>query len=63
MSIYLGTKGYLDDIDVKKITRFEKEFLEFMDAAYPQVGEIHPYRKRKITDEAEATLKKSYRTV
>ena len=39
MSIYLGTKGYLDDIDVKKITRFEKEFLEFMDAAYPQVGE------------------------
>ena len=58
MSIYLGTKGYLDDIDVKKITRFEKEFLEFMDAAYPQVGESIRTEK-KITDEAEATLKKA----
>ena len=58
MSIYLGTKGYLDDIDVKKITSFEKEFLEFMDAAYPQVGESIRTEK-KITDEAEATLKKA----
>ena len=58
MSIYVGTKGYLDNVDVKKITRFEKEFLEFMDAAHPAVGESIRAEK-KITDEAEAELKKA----
>lgn len=28
--IFAGVKGFLDDIDVKDISRFEKEFLEFM---------------------------------
>lgn len=30
MAIYLGTKGYLDDVAVKDITRMESEFLDFM---------------------------------
>ncbi|HSH11126.1 MAG TPA: F0F1 ATP synthase subunit alpha [Ilumatobacter sp.] len=30
VSIFAGTKGYLDDIDVSDVTRFEKELLEFM---------------------------------
>ena len=58
MSIYLGTKGYLDDIAVKDINRLEHEFFEFMDANYPGIGESIRTEK-KITDENEAALKKA----
>ncbi len=30
VSIFAGTKGYLDDIDVSDVIRFERELLEFM---------------------------------
>jgi F-type H+-transporting ATPase subunit alpha len=30
VSIFAGTKGYLDDIDVSEVIRFERELLEFM---------------------------------
>ena len=30
MSIYAGTEGYLDDVPVKEVARFEEQFLEFM---------------------------------
>ena len=58
MAIYLGAKGYLDDIEVKRISRFEKEFLEFMDVAYSKVGESIRETK-KITDETDAELQKA----
>lgn len=39
MAIYLGTKGYLDDVAVKDITRMESiRFLDFMDANHPEIG-------------------------
>ncbi len=30
VSIFAGTKGYLDDVDVSAVVRFERELLEFM---------------------------------
>lgn len=36
--IYAGTRGYLDNIDVKQVSRWQNEFLRFMDTAHPQVG-------------------------
>lgn len=58
MAIYLGTKGYLDDVAVKEVTRCEKEFLEFMDANHPEVG-ADILSTKKITDENEEALKKA----
>ncbi|MCD8360681.1 MAG: F0F1 ATP synthase subunit alpha [Acidaminococcaceae bacterium] len=58
MAIYLGTKGYLDDVAVKDITRLEGEFLDFMDANHPEIGSSIRSEK-KITDENEAALKKA----
>lgn len=57
MAIYLGTKGYLDDVAVKDITRMESEFLDFMDANHPEIG-ASIRDEKKITDENEAALKK-----
>ena len=37
MIIYVATNKYLLDIPVEDITRFEAEFLEFMDTRYPEV--------------------------
>ena len=36
--IYAGTRGYLDNVDVKQIQRWKSEFSRFMDTAYSQVG-------------------------
>lgn len=38
MIIYAVTKKYLTDIPLEKIKDFEKEFLNFMDNNYPEVG-------------------------
>lgn len=58
MAIYLGTKGYLDDVAVKDVTRCEKEFLEFMAANHPEVS-ADILSAKKITDENEEALKKA----
>ena len=58
MAIYLGTKGYLDDVAVKDVTRCEKEFLDFMDANHPEVG-ADIVKTKKITDENEKALKEA----
>lgn len=37
ISIYTATKGYLDEIPVADILRFEKEFLAFIDSNHPEI--------------------------
>jgi F-type H+-transporting ATPase subunit alpha len=39
MIIYIGTKGYIDDIPLHLVKHFESEFYVFMDERYPTVGE------------------------
>ncbi len=58
MSLYLGTKGYLDDVAVKDVTRCEKEFLNFMEVNHPEVG-ADIRNTKKITDANEEALKKA----
>jgi len=36
--IYAGTRGYLDNVDVKQIQRWKAEFPRFMDTAYSNIG-------------------------
>ncbi len=56
--IYAGTKGFLDDIPVSEITRFEQEFYSFMDAKYSSV--LEKIRESKALDaDTEEELKKA----
>jgi F-type H+/Na+-transporting ATPase subunit alpha len=35
--MFTGTNGYLDDLPLEAVQRFEKEFLEMMDMKYADV--------------------------
>ena len=37
MAIWAGTQGYLDDVQVDDVGRFEAEFLEHIDANHPEI--------------------------
>lgn len=37
VSIYTATKGFLDEIPLQDVLRFEKEFLAFVETSYPQI--------------------------
>lgn len=55
-SIFAATEGYLDDIDLSKIQRFEKEFLNFLRSNHPEL--LTEIREKKImSDELIQQLK------
>ena len=56
VSIYAGTKGFLDSVDVEHVQRFERELLDMMQAKHADV--LTAIRdEAKLTDEIEAKLK------
>jgi len=56
--IYVVTKKYLLDVDVDKITRFEKEFFEYIKTKYPEIPTS--IREQKvISDEIDEKLQKA----
>jgi F-type H+-transporting ATPase subunit alpha len=56
ISIYLVTKGHLDDIPVADIRRFEKEFHSFLDASHEDIlASIREHKK--MEDENDEKLK------
>ncbi len=56
--IYAGTKGYLDDIEVSSIRKFEAELYPFIETKYPQILE-NIRTAQKIDDDTENLLKKA----
>ena len=56
--LFAATNGYCDDIPVKDITRFEKEFLAYMAANAPEIG-VSICNDKKILDETKAALVKN----
>jgi F-type H+/Na+-transporting ATPase subunit alpha len=50
MIIYTAVNGYLDDLKVEVIRKFEEEFYPFMDKEYPDV--VHTIAQIKDLDEA-----------
>ncbi len=56
MIIYATINKYLADVPVTEVSRFEKEFLDFMDNQHPEVGKAI-IAEQKLTDEIEANLK------
>ncbi len=55
VSIFAGTKGYLDDLEVSQVSAFEKALLAHIRDEFPEVLE-EIAAKRTISDELEATL-------
>ncbi len=56
MSIYAVTNGYLDDVAVGHVRRFERELHEFMRAQRPEVGQAIRSSGR-LEEDTEAQLK------
>lgn len=56
--IFAGTGGYLDDIPVNAIQRFEREFLAFVHDRYPEVPE-NIRREKEIDSITQAALEKA----
>ncbi len=58
VSIFAGTQGYLEDIPVGDVKRYEKELLEFVDLNYPNI--FNEIRETKtLDDELVETIKKA----
>ncbi len=58
MIIYVATRRYLLDVHVEDITRFEKEFYEFIDTKYPDIPAS--IKAEKVISEAtQETLEKA----
>jgi F-type H+-transporting ATPase subunit alpha len=55
MSIYAGTQGYLDDVPLKDVARWEKTFLEYVKARKPELRAAIETEK-KLTSKIEADL-------
>jgi F-type H+-transporting ATPase subunit alpha len=56
MSIYAGAEGYLDEVPVKEVSRWESEFLTFVRDQKPKLREALT-RDKKLTDPILADLK------
>ncbi len=56
--IYAGTRGYLDDLPIKSIRKFEDEFYPFIETKYPQIFE-NIRTKKQLDSDTEELLKKA----
>ena len=56
--IFAVNNGYLDDVEVNDVRKWEDEFLSFVEARHPEV--LQRIRTEKtLSDELEADLKKA----
>src|SRR5208283_4728977 len=56
MSIFAGSEGFLDDIPVREVPKFEKAFLKFIHDQKPDLRAALD-RQKKLTDQIAADLK------
>ncbi len=54
--IYLGTKGLLQNVPVKKVRQFEQEYLSYLEAKHKDV--LNSLKAGKLTDEDMAVMEK-----
>jgi F-type H+-transporting ATPase subunit alpha len=55
LSIWAGTNGYLDDVPVAAVRKFETEWLQFLNQTYAEV--VHNVRtKQQMSDEDQKRL-------
>jgi len=56
VSLYTVTKGYLDDLPVQDVRRFEKEFLDYVEANHPGIYESIRDTKDLTADNEKALI-------
>jgi len=56
MIIFAGTQGYLDDVPVHKIQKWEREFHRWMDLYHPEIGKRIAETK-DLDEETEKALR------
>jgi F-type H+-transporting ATPase subunit alpha len=56
MILYAAINGYLDDVPMDKVTAFEANFHQSMEANHPEIGKSIA-SKKEITPETEEKLK------
>jgi F-type H+/Na+-transporting ATPase subunit alpha len=59
VSIYCGTNGFLEEIEIHDVKRFEKEFLEFIGMKYNQIFDTIRIEKQ-LKDETVELIKKAH---
>ncbi|MEJ5300696.1 MAG: F0F1 ATP synthase subunit alpha [Thermodesulforhabdaceae bacterium] len=58
VSLYAGTRGFLDPIPVEKVTEYEKQMHEFMETKHPEIlREIK--EKKELTPDLDEKIKKA----
>jgi F-type H+-transporting ATPase subunit alpha len=57
MLIYAGSRGHLDNVAISEISRWEREFVRYMDAGHPAIGA--KLQTGAWNDEIEANLKQA----
>jgi F-type H+-transporting ATPase subunit alpha len=57
VSIYLATNGYMDEVPVIDIKRFEKEVLEFIEVKHNEIFEAIK-KEKSLSDNVESDIKK-----
>ncbi len=56
--LYVGNGGYLDDIPIGQVRRFEREFMRHVNAAYPDIG-LNIAKTKQLDEATEGLLKKA----
>ncbi len=59
--IYAATNGFIDDVPVGSVRRFETEFLAFLDDKYPEILETVG-KEKALSDTTSETLKSAITT-
>ncbi len=53
--IFCGVNGYLDDLEVNKISRFEHDFYIFLDSKHPEIEKL-VMEKKELTDDIKQKI-------
>jgi F-type H+-transporting ATPase subunit alpha len=56
MSLFAGTKGFLDDVPVRSVQKWEADFLTFIRERKPEIRAALE-REKKVTDQIDADLR------
>ena len=63
MIIYAGTSGGLDDLPAKRVTEFERAFIEYVNDSHPELAQSIIDAAKDIPDETKALLDQAVATV
>jgi F-type H+-transporting ATPase subunit alpha len=58
MIIYAVTNGFLDDVPVDRVARWESDFHRFMASSHPEIGQ-EIAREKRLSDELTESLKRA----